>query len=383
MLWVVAVATWLPLRATSFQNANVGMLPRVAAVGRPSVRVYNADKSMVDDVAELEAKARALREEAARIEASMEEDRLQTLEAELDDFFELADANNDGSVTLEELRVALRKKLVEENRNSRSAARAESLLDSEERVLAILKDLDANADGVLQREEFVSVASFRDRLEKNYRQQQAVENAKRQQSDFDDATELRLEQWEGIANRTSLASRLVAAAAYLLPTLDALPYSLPPPSGQPIVDAAVAAIIQAAVAFRALPFSGILAFLVLNFLAGNVAAPRLERFAARHAILLDLVAVLLLPLLTYVSPNTAPFAATGFEAIVLVTVLAALAGRNADFLPGTGTLTTRFTNDFEASVKNILQSITAAEFSLLIKNSTLTISNTTRTSGDN
>lgn len=324
---------------------------------------------------ELEAQARALREEVAKIEASMQEDRRQKLETELDDFFRLADANGDGQVSLDELRSALRKKLVDENSNSRSAARAADLLDSEERVLAILRELDANADGVLQREEMISVASFRDRLEKSYRSQQAIENAERQKDDFEDTTQERLEIWEAVANRTSAPSRLVAAAAYLLPALDALPYSLPPPGtgSSPVVDAAVAGIVQAAVAFRALPFSGLIAFLVLSALAGNVARPRLERFAARHAILMDLAAVIVLPVFTALAPKNAAVAATSIEVVILISALAAaLAGINADFVPGTGTLTKKFTDDFDASVKNLIQSATAAEFSLLI-NSTLPI----------
>lgn len=324
---------------------------------------------------ELEAQARALREEVAKIEASMQEDRRQKLETELDDFFRLADANGDGQVSLDELRSALRKKLVDENSNSRSAARAADLLDSEERVLAILRELDANADGVLQRDEMISVASFRDRLEKSYRSQQAVENAERQKGDFEDTTQERLEIWEAVANRTTASSRLVAAAAYLLPALDALPYSLTPPGtgSSPVIDAAVAGIVQAAVAFRALPFSGLIAFLALSALAGNVARPRIERFAARHAILMDLAAVIVLPIFTAVAPQNAAVAASTVEFIVLISAIAAVvAGANADFVPGTGTLTKKFTNDFDASVKNLIQSATAAEFSLLI-NSTLPV----------
>jgi len=349
-------------------------LVRAAPSGR-AVAVM-AEKGGLELAAELEAQARLLREEASNLEAELEDERVRELEGELDDFFSQADADGDGRVSLEELRAVLRRKLVDENANARSAARAARALESEERVLAILEELDANADGALQREEMISIEKFRDRLESDYRQTQTREMAARQQTDFENTTAARLEAWEGVANRTSIDARLVAAAAYLLPALDALPYSIPPPENQ-VYDVAVAAIVQAAVAFRALPFSGILFFLVLSFVAGNVSRPRLERFAARHAILIDLVAVLLLPLLGAVAPDLVPPVGSAVEAATLLAALTALAGFDADFFPGTGTLAKRFTDEFDVSVKNLLQSATAAEFSLLINGTAADDSNST------
>lgn len=351
--------------AMAFQSSAPTLRQGAGLGARRRVVTFETSEKQ-DLAAQFAAQAKALREEAAKIEEGMEKDRMAMLDKELDDFFESADANGDGQVTLDELRDALRSKLVDEASSTRSATRARDMLASEERLLSILKDLDANADGVLQREEFVTVSSFRERLQKEYKSEKESVAKERRQIQLKNETQFRLQQFETIANSTSVPSRFVAALAYLLPALDALPYSIPPPSS-PVTDAAVAPLVSAAIAFRALPFSGILAFLALSSIAGNFARPRLERFAARHAIVMDISCVLALPLLAAIAPpSVSPVAASAFEALVLVSAVAAFAGVNAGFVPLTGQLTTKFTEEGETAIKNIIESATTADFSVFL-----------------
>ncbi|KAJ8600449.1 hypothetical protein CTAYLR_001435 [Chrysophaeum taylorii] len=296
----------------------------------------------------------------------MQAERAAEGEAEMDAFFRLADEDGDGRVSLDELRAALRTKLVDENANARSAARALRMLEGDG-VRAVLRDLDANADGALERREMISVEKFRERLERSFREQRQAE--RNETTTEESVADKRIAIWEAVANSTSVDARLVAALAYLLPALEALPYALPPPGvGSPILGGAVAALLQASIAFRALPFSGILALLGLSALASNAGAPRLARFSARHAILLDLVAVVALPLLTALAPQNAAVFATGLEYIVAACTAAALfGGAAADKLPGTGTLAKRFTDDFDATIKSLIKAASDADFSALFE----------------
>ncbi|KAJ8611370.1 hypothetical protein CTAYLR_006480 [Chrysophaeum taylorii] len=334
---------------------------------RRPVRSANNDNDAAASsaAAELRRQAQALREEAAKLEAAMQQERNVELQAELDRFFSEADADGDGVVTLEELRAALRRSLVDESENSRAASKASELLDSEARVLAILQELDTNADGVLQREEFVPLADFRAKLERDYRAARDEEREQQSAALFDRTAADRLDAFESVANKTSPLTNLAAAVCYLLPTLDGVPIDAIVTATEP--NPLTALIAGAYATYRALPASSIVVFLILSTAAGNAAAPRLIRFAARHAIILDLVAALALPLAYRFTPPSVELVTGGlFELAVATCVVAALLGINADFLPGTGTLTKYFIDEFDANIRRFIGNATAAEFGMFM-----------------
>lgn len=341
--------------------------PRIQAAARSQQRMLSRrfEKPDAEVAEELRRQAQQLREEAERLEASMQAERSAELEQELDRFFEVADSNKDGVVSLEELRVALRKTLVEDNENTRAASKAARLLDSEERVLAILKELDVNADGVLSREEMIPVRDFQSKLEAQFRESQAAQLRKVREADVDTSAAERLAAFESVANKTAPLTRLGAIVCYTLPLLDAIPIDALLNRFEP--NALTSLLVGAYATYHALPGSGLIIFLILSGAAANAAAPRLTRFAARHAIILDLVAALLLPLVYRFAGAPTDIAVAGvFELLVLTCIVAAGFGSNADFVPGSGTLTKRFTDDFESGIKNFITNATAAEFGMII-----------------
>jgi len=333
--------------------------PRVG--GEVVRRRMSSDDSEVAEA--LRREAAKLREEADLLERSMAEERQAQLEGELAEFFEAADANRDGVVTFEELQSALRKRLVEDNENKRSAERLSAMLQGEA-LRGILQDLDANADGVLQRDEMISVDSFRERLEKNFRDKRVLDQKVTAKETVEKAVQERFAAFEAIANSTNVSTRAVAFLCFVLPLVDAIPVDLltnAPPN--PLSVAAVGAW----VAYRNFPASGLVVFVILSAIASNAANPRLSRFAARHAIVLDFVAALVVPLAYRFAPP--PFdAATAliFEAAVLACAVAALLGIDSDFIPGTGTLTKKFTDDYDDSVRSFIRASTTAELGAFV-----------------
>ncbi|KAJ1444905.1 hypothetical protein M885DRAFT_580119, partial [Pelagophyceae sp. CCMP2097] len=105
------------------------------------------------------ARAAALRNEAAALEQEMRADEEGGQVASLDRFFAAADANGDGVVSLDELKTALRRMLVD-NVDDARAAKRNSLFLKNRLIEQVFETQDANDDGVLQRNE-----AIRQRLE--------------------------------------------------------------------------------------------------------------------------------------------------------------------------------------------------------------------------
>lgn len=261
--------------------------------------------------------------------------------------------------------------------DGRSARKFEALLDDGDRLERVVASLDDNGDGVLQPSEFVPLKEMRARLEAQWREDRSaaskIASAKSAEEDVERTRRERLDAWEAISNKTDAPARALAVGAYFLPALDILPPAQPvddfmasvpvdgllgvgapePSAVAAAANGALRALDKVDVAFHAVPFGGLLAFILLSNLASNAAAPRLARFAARHAIVIDLASAVGLPLLL-VNDASAPYARPLFASIILVSVVASALGVEPSFAPGTGQLTKKFTDDFEAVVKQVI-----------------------------
>ncbi|KAJ1447509.1 hypothetical protein M885DRAFT_542495 [Pelagophyceae sp. CCMP2097] len=334
-----------------------------------------ADDEEVESYAAILEAAAALRAEAAAMELEIANDAAAAQAAGLDKFFALADANGDGVVSLTELTTALQKLLVDNVDDARAAKRNALFLENR-LIEQVFATLDANDDGVLQRSELQPVETIRRRLEGIWAAERALRTtsaaAENTEAGFKQLTQERLDAFESAANLTTGPARIAACLAYTLPALDAAPFSfvqngVPPLDGfAPAADAVATGGVDAFAPFvdvarqivevyHAVPFSGLIVFLGLSSLAGNAGAPRLARFAARHAIILDVAAAVVLPILDTQAPGPYVGAARPiFIGIVALCAVSSALGVRANFLPLSGTLTTKLTNDYESAITRMI-----------------------------
>lgn len=289
--------------------------------------------------------AKQLRREAEELELQLWGDAAE----EVDHFFEIADINRDGRVTLEGLRSALRVELVDRNANEDDRARATQLLESEERIWRVMQDLDRNKDGSLERDEWVSVPEFRNRLERLDRDEKqdkgAVHNAIARHRHI----ERRINSFEEQTNYTGLDARVLAAVCYVLPALEVASYGI---VNVPLI---TPALVAASSYYQNVPMSGVILLFALFNVAINYEVPRLVRFAARHACILDLIGAFVLPLAMHTVPS--PFNTylpTMFETAVFVCVVTVLQAKMAIFIP-TGQLAEKFTLDCDEQIRDTIR----------------------------
>ena len=138
--------------APSIQNPHTNTLSTTGSrttVFRPTptFALSMAEKDSDDEIQRLKSMAAKLRAEAANLEA----DKAQQLADAAEKVFRRFDTNQDGTVSIEELKAGLEKAL--------------KLELSDKRVAELMKEFDGSGDGVLQLDEFVGVDQFRNRLE--------------------------------------------------------------------------------------------------------------------------------------------------------------------------------------------------------------------------
>lgn len=315
-------------------------------------------------VANLFEAAKQLRREAEELELQL---RGNAAEEELERFFEIADINRDGYITFEGLRSALQLELVDRNANEDDRARAIQLLESEDRIWRVMQDLDRNKDGSLERDEWVSVPEFRNRLQRLVRVEKqnkgAVHNAIARQRHID----RRIKSFEAHTNHTGLDARVLAAICYLLPALEVASY------GMMNVPPITPALVAASSYYQNVPMSGVVLLFALFNVAINYQVPRLVRFAARHACILDLIGAFVLPLAMRTVPS--PFDVylpTIFETTVLACAVTVLQAKMAIFIP-TGQLAEKFTLDCDEQIR---ETIREAAFTTFAQNQTSPYSTT-------
>jgi len=215
--------------------------------------------------------AAQLRKEAAELEKEQAWERSQAAGMAFDKF----DTNQDGQLSLDELKVALEKTF--------------KLEVPEDRVQRLMNDFDTSGDGKLQKDEFVGIEQFRNRLESMVyeERQQEVESQKQAQKEAE-ISQL-IESQLNLINdkKPSNVDRIVSALPYLLPLMDGLSFGkflLTGHEDNPLVG--VLALLYTV--YRSIPFSGFVAFFTFSALASNLSTNRLVRFNAQQAVYLDL-----------------------------------------------------------------------------------------------
>jgi Chloroplast import apparatus Tic20-like/EF-hand domain pair len=235
------------------------------------LRLANALEEDESEIERLRSMAAKLRAEAAQLEAQQRQAVADAVEAAFNKF----DTNQDGQITMDELKKGLEKSFKMEL--------------PENRVLQLMADFDKTGDMVLGRNEFVAVEQFRNRLDALVREEkalarQAQEEAKQQET----AVKFIQAQLELINDQPPTATdKILSILPYLFPLFDGLQFArflvLENPNN---VFSALIAVTYGL--YRAIPFGGMISFFALSFLSGNPRINRLIRFNMQQAIFVDI-----------------------------------------------------------------------------------------------
>eukprot|EP00977_Amphora_coffeiformis_P003857 scaffold768_cov166-Amphora_coffeaeformis.AAC.15 len=224
-----------------------------------------------DEIERLKRAAAQLRAEAASLESEQRAAMAQAAERAFQKF----DTNNDGEVSVEELKAGLEKAFKTEL--------------PQKRVEQLMKAFDASGDGALQLDEMVTVDKFRNKLDALVREEKESARAEEKRAlEERKALELMQAGLEIINDREPTGQeKVISVLPYLFPLLDSLQFAGPlviENSDNPIAQAV--AVVYAL--YRSIPFGGFIAFFALNFLSGNPTINRLIRYNMQQAIFLDI-----------------------------------------------------------------------------------------------
>jgi hypothetical protein len=278
---------------TSPATTKLSFQHRVGVQRMPTSQLYSSQPTPVekiaasDEVERFKSMAQKLRAEAA----ALEDDRAQELAAIAESAFRKFDTDQDGEISLNELKAGLEK--------------AFKMELPDKRIQQLMEGYEVSGDGKLQLDEFVSVNKFSNKLEMLNREekQMALDSKKAAQMEAEKAllAETRLSLMnEGEPTTTD---KIVSALPYLLPLLDSLQFGrflLAEHSDNPVVG--ILGLLYTV--YRSIPLGGLLAYLGLNFLTSNLSLNKLVRFNTQQAVFVDIA--LFLPSLLA--------AATGFIA---------------------------------------------------------------------
>ena len=320
------------VHAASSPRRGVGL--RMAGGGGKGDSTPQID--VVANIARLKAMAAQLKAEASELEAAAQQERVIAVL----DAFKTFDTNNDGSISMEELREGLSKNF------TKSAV-------TDELARKVMEAFDASGDGALQINEFKGVDAFKMKLETLLRDEReaalrAVAEAKEAQA----AAALEEQRASALAQflndgPPSLSDRIVSLLPYLFPLLDAIQY------GRFLINTEldnpfVATLTVLFNLYEKVPFSGLIAFFALSALSNNMRLNRIVRFNIQQAIFLDIALIvpgivggvcgILLPYLgVEIPPAVAVYASTGtffiFSAAIIYSLVCSISGITPDKLP--------------------------------------------------
>lgn len=262
-------------RNIAIGNAFHATTKNVASPRRRSI-VLNMNKGD-----ETESEIERLRQMAAKLRAeaaSLEAEQSQAMADAAERAFKKFDTNQDGEVSLKELKEGLEKSF-----NMELPAK---------RVEALMKDFDKSNDGKLQPEEFVTLDRFRSRLDALAREEkEAAKRAADEAKKEKDAVALIQAQLDMLNDKAPTNSdKILSVLPYLFPLLDGLQFARFFVMGNPENPLAVGLGLLYAV-YRLIPFGGLIAFFTLSFLSGNPSINRLIRFNMQQAIYLDIALI--------------------------------------------------------------------------------------------
>jgi hypothetical protein len=224
-----------------------------------------------DEIGRLKSMAQKLRAEAAALEA----ERQQALAVAAEKAFRMFDTNKDGEISFEELKAGLEKALKTEL--------------PENRVKKLLEDFDTSGDGSLKINEFVSVEMFRNKLEALAREEKRLSSEATKSAQKEAEMAKLVEAKTAMINdkEPSQTDKVLSVLPYLFPLMDSLQFGrflLEGNAENPFV--VVLAVLFSL--YKAVPFSGFVAFLALNVLSSNPRLNRLVRFNMQQAIFVDI-----------------------------------------------------------------------------------------------
>jgi hypothetical protein len=223
--------------------------------------------------------AAQLKAEASELELVVQKERLAAVSEAFSDF----DTNNDGSISVEELRIGLVKVL-------------KDVSVSEDLAKKLLAAFDESGDGAIQLNEFKGVEAFKQKIEGFLREERdAALQAEAQAKEAKAAAELEELRAEALAQflndgPPSISDRFVSLLPYLFPLLDSIQYGrflINTELDNPLV-ASLTALYRV---YENIPFSGLIAFFALSTMSNNMKLNRLVRFNIQQAILLDIALV--------------------------------------------------------------------------------------------
>jgi hypothetical protein len=170
---------------------------------------------------------------------------------------------------------------------------------NEDQALKIMKSFDVSGDGKIQLDEFQGIDAFKLKFEKVIREEKAAtieaEQAARLAKKAAETAAEQAKVFSQLVNdKTPTASdRLVSVIPYLLPLADALPYSRAYIENNHLETSTIfefAALVYSI--YLNIPFAGLIAFILFNFISSNLQLNRLVRFNIQQAILLDIALII-------------------------------------------------------------------------------------------
>lgn len=275
---ILLLTAGLLTTATAFTTApglsrrGVTTLTAADSLRRPtSSRLWNQAEDRENEIERLQRMAAQLRAEATKLESEQRASMAVAVERAFDKF----DTNNDGQISLEELKQGLEKAFKTEL--------------PQKRVEQLMKAFDASGDGALQLDEFVTVDQFRNKLDALVREEKEVARSEEKKAmEERQALETMQAGLELINDaEPKPQEKVLSVLPYLFPLLDGLQFAGPiitENADNPIAQAA--ALVYAL--YRSIPFGGFIAFFALNFLSGNPTINRLIRYNMQQAIFLDI-----------------------------------------------------------------------------------------------
>lgn len=235
----------------------------------------DTDDDMDDEIERLRRMAAKLRAEATALEAQ----KAQELSDAAQKAFIKFDVNDDGEISMEELKEGLEKSL--------------KIDLSDRRVAELMSEFDKSGDGALQPDEFPTIEQFRNRLESLARKERQIAlDAAKEAKLAEEAALLAEAKLDLINNKApSNTDKLVSVVPYLFPLMDGLQYGkyiLGADDGSNPIILALAVLYTL---YRSIPFSGFVAFFALNILSGNLRINRLVRYNMQQAIFVDIALI--------------------------------------------------------------------------------------------